>query len=106
MAPAGSGGFSAACPLAELPLGATRACSIGGHSVLLAHAADGVYAVANRCTHALQPLEGGRIQGHALFCPVHGARFDLRTGKGSGLALADLPTFDVRVADGTVFVRV
>jgi 3-phenylpropionate/trans-cinnamate dioxygenase ferredoxin subunit len=98
--------FVAAFPVAQVARGTNRACMVGGTSVLIAHAHDGFYAVANSCTHAAQPLEGGRIQGHALYCPVHGARFDLRTGKGSGLAMANLATFQVRVMDDTVFVKV
>lgn len=84
--------------LADLPVGANKAFKINGQSVLLCNTTTGVYAVENRCTHQLAPLEGGRIRGHLLFCPKHGQRFDLRDGTTSGpLTKVALTTFAVTI---------
>lgn len=87
----------------DLPAGTNRAVEAFGQSVLLCRTADGVYAVANECTHQKQALEGGRMRGNFLFCPLHGVRFDLRTGCPTG-TLTDKPVrrFEVRISDGQI----
>jgi 3-phenylpropionate/trans-cinnamate dioxygenase ferredoxin component len=84
--------------LADLPLESNKAFKIEGRSVLLCRTAAGLFAVENRCTHQLAALEGGRMRGAHLFCPKHGARFDLRTGATAGtLAKTPIQTFGVSV---------
>jgi 3-phenylpropionate/trans-cinnamate dioxygenase ferredoxin subunit len=42
-----------------------------------------------------------------LECPKHGSEFDLRTGVPRSLpALRPVPTYDVTVVDGDVFVEI
>src|ERR1700737_1195821 len=85
-------------PLAEIPCGANRAFKTAGGSVLVCHTEAGLFAVANRCTHQFAALEGGKMRGPHLFCPKHGARFDLRPGTPVGpLAKSAIQTFSVRV---------
>ena len=57
-----------------------RCFTLGGAAVLLCHTRDGVHAVDNICTHAYARLDEGRLRGHRLICPLHGASFDARTG--------------------------
>jgi ketosteroid isomerase-like protein/nitrite reductase/ring-hydroxylating ferredoxin subunit len=84
--------------LSELPAGTNRAFKLGGRSILVCHSTAGVYAVENRCTHQLAALEGGKLRGVSLFCPKHGAQFDLRTGAPIGpLAKGAIQTFKTRV---------
>ena len=82
--------------LADLPVDSNKAYKLDGHSVLLCHTKSGIFAVDNRCTHQLATLEGGRMRGNHLFCPKHGARFDLRDGSTVGtLAKAPIRTYEV-----------
>jgi ketosteroid isomerase-like protein/nitrite reductase/ring-hydroxylating ferredoxin subunit len=84
--------------LSDLPSGTNRAFRVGGRSILLCHSTAGVYAVENRCTHQLAALEGGKLRGASLFCPKHGAQYDLRTGTPIGpLAKGAIQTFKTRV---------
>lgn len=84
--------------LADLPLDGNKAFKLGKRSVLLCRSAAGVFAVENRCSHQLQPLEGGRVRGHFLFCPKHSLRFDLRDGSPAGqLTKEKIQTFEVSV---------
>src|SRR6185437_8807301 len=65
-----------------------------------------VFTVENRCSHNGSPLAGGRIRGHTLSCPVHGAKFDLRDGSTAGaLTKTPIRTFPVEVANGVVFIH-
>jgi 3-phenylpropionate/trans-cinnamate dioxygenase ferredoxin subunit len=48
---------------------------------LLLRAGDDYYCLEDVCTHDGQPLTDGPVEGFAIECPRHGARFDIRTGK-------------------------
>ena len=79
----------------------------GGTSVVVARVKGDVYAVENRCSHAFQTFDGGRLRGIRLMCPLHGACFDMRDGRVLG-APASMPirAFPVRIDDGRVLVDV
>jgi nitrite reductase/ring-hydroxylating ferredoxin subunit len=65
------------------------------------------YAVSNRCSHASQTLSSGRLRGVELTCPLHGARFDVRTGAClAGPAERPIRTFPVTIESGKVYVEV
>ena len=90
--------FEPALALADLPRGKMRACTIDGRSVLLCHTKDGLHAVDNICTHAWARLDEGRLRGHKLVCPLHGAVFDVRDGNVlKGPATEPLPVHHLRV---------
>jgi 3-phenylpropionate/trans-cinnamate dioxygenase ferredoxin subunit len=85
-------------PLADVPDNGSTAVSAFGRSILICKSHGNVYAVANECSHQQQPLAGGRVRGTFLFCPVHGARYDLRTGMPSGtLTQQAIRTYAARV---------
>ena len=56
---------------------------------------DDWYAIDDECSHAAIPLSEGDVEGCEIECWLHGSRFDLRTGKPTGLPatepVADLP---------------
>lgn len=78
---------------------------VEGLEVLLYRTGQDIIAIHNHCTHLGKPLDGGRMMAGQLFCPFHGACFDLRTGKAiSGPAVMPLHVFPVRVEDGGIYV--
>jgi 3-phenylpropionate/trans-cinnamate dioxygenase ferredoxin subunit len=93
-----------ALPATLLAVGENVAVELNERSVLVCQTSDGLFAIANQCSHAAMPLLGGRIRGHHLNCPVHGARIDLRTGAASGLAQRPIETFPVEVRGNQIFV--
>jgi 3-phenylpropionate/trans-cinnamate dioxygenase ferredoxin subunit len=94
--------------LDDIPKGTCKALNVGGIRVVVAHLADGFYAVENRCSHADSPLLTGKIyHGRQIACPIHGARFDLKTGAAkSPPAFTGLMMFPVRIMDGRIAVAV
>ncbi len=96
----------AAC--SDLAVGLCKAFEVNGVKVVIAHLTDGYHAVENRCSHAGSPLLTGKIyRGNQIACPIHGARFDLKTGAAkSPPAFSSLKVFPVRVVDGRVEVAV
>ena len=99
--------FIAVTPLDDIELNSNKAFDLDGRSVLVCHTASGVYAVENLCSHQASPLEGGKVKAHFLFCPLHGARFDMRDGSTKGkLTKASIATFETRVLDGMIEVKI
>src|SRR5215217_471 len=100
--------FIPALARSELVQGQMRCVDIDGVPVLLAHAKDGlVYAVHNVCTHAYAHMNEGRLRGHRLICPLHGASFDIRSGKVLGApATEPLPSYAVRLTNEMIEVQV
>jgi nitrite reductase/ring-hydroxylating ferredoxin subunit len=62
------------------------------------------YAVDNRCPHLGFPLHRGSVADGILTCHWHHARFDIASGGGFDLWADDLPTAEVELRDGEVWV--
>lgn len=88
----------------EFPEEGKLATQIAGWYVLVGKTDDGLFAVNDRCTHQAALLSGGRIRRGAVMCPLHGARFELETGRCIGGAYKDLRSFPLRVTDGMIEV--
>lgn len=103
--PESGGAWQEVARLAEVPIGGIVPVVCGGEDILLCRTTIGVFAVADRCPHASQPMRNGRIRGQSLVCPVHGARFALIDGAPiSGPARQPVKTFPVRINGDAVFV--
>ena len=90
---------------ADFPAEGKLAAQIAGWHVLVLRDESGLWRALNdRCTHQAALLSGGRVRRGAIMCPLHGARFDVGSGKCLGGAYPDLRTFPVRVAEGGIEV--
>lgn len=65
----------------ELPPGKMKCVSIDGRRLLLANVDGHYYCADDKCTHEDASLCRGSLQGARVKCPLHGSRFDLRTGE-------------------------
>jgi len=93
---------------AELPVGALKAVVVDRTEVCLAHAEDGnFYAIDDVCTHENFLLSGGELDGFDVECPQHGSKFNIKTGRVTGLP-AVMPTkvYPVTVEGEEVYVDV
>ena len=81
---------------------------LAGVPICLVRAEDGnLYALSDTCTHEDYSLSEGELWEMSVECPRHGSRFDVRTGKVTGLpAVIPAKTYPVIVEDGEVFVEV
>ena len=69
---------------------------------------DGTFAaISVWCSHQRVSLMTGEVQGCEVMCPMHGARFDLRTGQHlSPPAYRGVPVYPVKVEDGRIYAKV
>jgi apoptosis-inducing factor 3 len=54
---------------------------VDGTPIALYRLGDAIYATDGMCTHATGLLADGWVEDGAVECPLHQARFDIRTGK-------------------------
>ncbi len=94
------------CALEDVAKGSAISAEIDGTPIAVVHADDdNVYAVHDQCSHATVALSEGEIDGCTLECWLHGSRFDLRTGRPTGLpATEPVATFPVEVRDGDTWI--
>jgi 3-phenylpropionate/trans-cinnamate dioxygenase ferredoxin component len=94
------------CAVSEVAKGTAMSVDLDGLTIAVVHADDdSFYAIYDECSHAAVPLSDGEIDGCTLECWLHGSRFDLRTGKPSGLpATEPVPVYPVEIRDGDVYV--
>ncbi len=87
----------------ELPPGERLFVEIDDLTLVVFNIAGTHYAIQDVCSHDDGPLGDGEVDGHAVICPRHGARFDLSNGKALTLpAIVDIPAYPVRVVDGQI----
>jgi 3-phenylpropionate/trans-cinnamate dioxygenase ferredoxin subunit len=92
----------------EVPVESLKKVEAGRTPVCLAHAEDGnFYAINDICTHEEFSLCEGELWGMDVECPQHGSRFNLVTGKVTGLpAVIPATTYPVTLDGQDVFVEV
>ena len=99
-------GFVPVTRASELSPGAMTWVALDRERVLIANVDGRFYALQDSCGHRQAPLSKGTLEGHVIECPLHFARFDVRTGKLlSGPIAADVPTYQVLVDGDTVYVK-
>lgn len=77
-----------------------------GRSIAIYDADGSLFATDNICTHAYARLSDGWLDGVAIECPLHAARFDIRTGAVlDPPATEDLKTYPVRIVGDNIEVK-
>jgi nitrite reductase/ring-hydroxylating ferredoxin subunit/uncharacterized membrane protein len=100
--------WTAVMDAADLQAGSPAKAEVDGATILLYRAADRIYAIGSRCSHAGGPLQEGKIDegDRCVQCPWHGSVFRLDDGSVvHGPASIPQAAYDVRERDGRVEVR-
>jgi 3-phenylpropionate/trans-cinnamate dioxygenase ferredoxin component len=93
------------CPLAELPPGEVAVVKTGQGRIAVFNADGDLYALDDRCSHQEAYLSDGWLEGCEVECPLHGATFDVRTGRPTGPpATAPVRVYPVRILNDLVYV--
>lgn len=87
------------CKKNEVPQGQIKVFEVNGQRIALCRVKEEeFYAVQDLCTHDEGPLGEGELLDHAIECPRHGARFDVRTGKVLVLpAVVPIQSYPVKI---------
>jgi nitrite reductase/ring-hydroxylating ferredoxin subunit len=65
----------------EIPIGKTKHVEVDGKEIMIANVDGKYFALSDRCGHSSALLSMGSIDKNLVTCPLHGAQFDLSTGK-------------------------
>ena len=105
-------GFEDAMPTDWVAAGDTATVAVDGFPIAIANVDGEFYAFQNLCPHQGATL-GGRsiVEGCNVVCPQHSSKYDVRTGKCVEPSSPDgfdqdLMTFETRVVDDVVQVRI
>lgn len=90
----------------DLRDGETKMVRAGKKEILVVKQDERFYAIDGWCSHMGAPLDGGQVGDKTIRCRVHGAVFDLETGKVlKNLQAKDMRTYPVVVEGEDVFVE-
>jgi 3-phenylpropionate/trans-cinnamate dioxygenase ferredoxin subunit len=99
-------GFVAVAKTSDLAPGQMKFVAVDGERRVLANVEGGFFALKDVCGHRNAPLSRGRLEGYAVECPLHFARFDVRTGRLlDGPISADVRAYEVWIEADTVYIR-
>jgi sulfoxide reductase heme-binding subunit YedZ len=100
-----SDGFLDACAVDDIPESRARIVCLSGERVAIFKYDGKISAVSNVCQHQNGPLGEGKIVFGCITCPWHGYQYQPETGASPPPFVEKVPTFNVRVRNGRVFVH-
>ena len=95
--------------IADLPPGTAKRFIVDETPIAVYNCNGQFSATHDTCSHAEASLAEGRLDCETgqIECPLHGARFDVLTGKAICLpAISAVKAYAVKVEDGALHVRV
>ena len=84
----------------DIPANQARAFEYDGQRIAIYRCGETFYATTDICSHAYAELSEGYLDCDdcTIECPLHGSRFDIRTGAALSLpAYEPIVTYSVRV---------
>ena len=98
-------GFVDACAVADIPENRARIVCLSGERVAIFKYDGKISAVSNVCQHQNGPLGEGKIVYGCITCPWHGYQYQPDTGASPPPFVEKVPTFNVQVKNGRVFLH-
>jgi nitrite reductase (NADH) small subunit len=99
-----SGGLHRIGRVGDVPLLEGRSVAVAGRRIAVFRTPEGHRAIGAVCPHEGGPLADGLVTDSCVTCPLHGWRFDLRTGAGLG-GHPGVTVHDVVERDGELWLR-
>ena len=97
--------FVKVADLSEIPPGDMIVVDVGEDQILLVNVEGAVHACDDICSHSYASLSEGDLDGAEIQCPLHGAIFNVASGKViTPPATEPLRTFQVKIEGNDVLV--
>jgi len=97
--------YFAAATKSDIEPGEVFITDVEGTQVALCNVEGEIFAIADMCTHDGSSFDMTELEGPEIFCPRHGAVFDVRDGSVLGSPASEpVPTFPVRMNGETIEV--
>jgi 3-phenylpropionate/trans-cinnamate dioxygenase ferredoxin subunit len=98
--------FTRVASVSEIPDPGRIVVELDDRLVVVIHTAGHFYALDDVCTHDGGPLGEGTLDGYAIICPRHGAKFDVRDGRALSMpATRPTASHEVKVVGQDILVK-
>jgi len=77
-----------------------------GIPIMLVKKGGKIYAMSNKCAHMACGLESGNLDGFTITCPCHDWKYDIRTGKFLTADEIKILTYESKLSDGKILIRI
>ncbi len=91
--------------LSTLPPDSVMEVMVGDEPYAICNVGGTVRALSGVCIHRGGPLGQGQIHDGRVVCPYHLWEFDCRTGEYDFNPALRVPTFEVKIEDGEIFLQ-
>jgi nitrite reductase/ring-hydroxylating ferredoxin subunit len=100
-------GWVRVAAISDVAEGQVIGVKVAGREVALYHLPGGDYrATDNVCTHEYALLSDGWLENGCIECPLHAARFDVKTGKAlCAPAEHNIAVFELRVEGNDLMMK-
>jgi 3-phenylpropionate/trans-cinnamate dioxygenase ferredoxin subunit len=93
--------------LEDVPEKEPTAFDLEGRDIVVIRVDGTVHALEDRCSHEDFPLSAGAVLDGQIECALHGARFEMASGKPKALpAVQPVKVYDCRVEGDEIQVRI
>ncbi len=100
-------GFVTVAKTSDVPVGTAKTVEVDGHQFAVCNVEGTFYTVDNICTHDDGPLGESILDGFAIECPRHGAKFDVRDGRVLQMpAAVGIHSYETRVEGDDIQVKI
>ena len=98
-------GYQKIAEAVSIPPGKMQRFQVGGEWVLVVNLEGEYFALADTCSHEDASLSKGAMAGDCIRCPLHGSRFNIKTGFPiEEPAEEPVDTYPVRVDNGDLYI--
>ncbi|HKM75515.1 MAG TPA: Rieske (2Fe-2S) protein [Candidatus Bathyarchaeia archaeon] len=77
-----------------------------GLAIILVKKNGKIYAMSNKCAHMACGLESGILDGFTITCPCHDWKYDIRTGEFLTANEIKIPTYESKLSDGKILIKI
>jgi nitrite reductase/ring-hydroxylating ferredoxin subunit len=104
------------CKTTDIAIGTMKGFMINEKPILISNVSGKYYAVDSICTHRFGYLPKGKIENKIITCPVHGAQYDVTTGKlvkdvpgmmkmATNGGASDLTSYKLEIKGDTIYIE-
>ena len=95
------------CKTTDIPEGTAQQFEIDDELIAVCNIHGEFFAISDICSHAHAHLSEGQILDCKIVCPLHGAEFDIKTGKALKMpAVASIPIYPLRIDGNEIKIMV
>ena len=92
-------------PESEIKEDSAKIVEVNGEQVAVFRHEGSFYAIQNSCPHRQGSLGEGIVEEGIVTCPLHGWKFDIKTGASPVFPTAKIKTYNVHVEGNEIIIE-